>query len=79
MEKITVLNFHRKVNILGNVKKPIQTATVLQLSRPKSSKQTSVSDPFHYDLDPDPRIRFEEKRIRIQLWIRPKIEKIQTF
>ena len=35
--------------------------------------RTSVADPFHFD--PDPRIRFVEKRI----WIRPKIEKIQTF
>ena len=29
--------------------------------------------------DPDPRIRFAETRIRILLWIRPKIEEIPTF
>ena len=33
---------------------------------------TSVEDPFHFDTDPDPRIRFVEKRIHIS----PKIEKI---
>ena len=29
----------------------------------------SVVDPFHFDTDPDPQVRFVEKRIRI----RPKI------
>ena len=37
--------------------------------------KNSVSDPFHFDADADPRIRFVEKRIRI----RPKIEKIPAF
>ena len=37
----------------------------------------SVSDQFHFDQDPDPRIRFVEKRIRIL--IRPKIDKYQLF
>ena len=36
---------------------------------------TSVADPFHFDTNPDPRIRFLETRIRI----RPKIGKILTF
>ena len=35
----------------------------------------SVTDPFHFDTAPDPRIRFVEKRIQV----RPKIVKIPTF
>ena len=30
---------------------------------------SSAADPFHIDTDPDPRIRFVEKRIRILLRI----------
>ena len=43
----------------------------------KSILLSSVADLFHFDTDPDPdrRIRFVEKRIRI----RPRIEKIQFF
>ena len=39
----------------------------------------SVADPFHFDTDPDPKIRFVEKRVRILIVIRPKIEKNVTF
>jgi len=44
-------------------------------------KKNSVSDPFHFDMDPDPQIRFVKFRIRIRilLQIRPKIGKISTF
>ena len=35
----------------------------------------SDSDPFHFD----PWIRFAEKRIRMRIWFRPKIERIPTF
>ena len=41
------------------------------------SVKTSVVDPFHFNTDPDPRIRLVEKRILLR--IRPKIEKITTF
>ena len=34
----------------------------------------SVSDPFNFNTDHDPQIRFVEERIRILLRIRPKIE-----
>ena len=35
----------------------------------------SVVDPYHFDIDPDPRIRIGEKRIRI----RPKIKENFNF
>ena len=41
-----------------------------------NSEENSVMDPFNFDTDPDPQIRFVEKRIRIS----PKIEKyVKTF
>jgi len=39
----------------------------------------SVADPLHFDVDPDPRIHFREKWIRIRLRNRPKIGKISIF
>ena len=47
----------------------------------KKINLSSVVDSYHFDLNPDPRIRIGEKRILILFWIRirPKIEKILTF
>ena len=52
---------------------------ILQRKDPDSHLQSSVADPFHFDTDPDPKIRFVEKRVRILIVIRPKIEKNVTF
>ena len=40
---------------------------------------TSVADPYHFDLDQGPRIRIGEKRIRIRLWIRPRPKIEENF
>jgi len=36
----------------------------------------SVSDPYHFDADPDPRIRFRDDGSVSGIRIRPKIEQI---